>query len=691
MTVENISIEVKTNAGSAAKQFRSLSSAISGITSSNKAISGVANSAKTATKHTNAFASSLMRIAKYRLLRTVLKEISQAFNEGLKNAYHWSKEFSKNVDNSLAKSLDNLATKSQTMKNQMGAAFGALLQAIAPILLQIISLVTQVMQVLSALFAAIGGGQYLVAKDTAAEWDKATGAAKKYKNTILGFDEINRLDDPNSGGGSNTVNVADMFKEGELPKWAQFIKDHLEEIKNLAEAIGLAIAAWKIAEVLGNLSGVSLGMSQLAGIAMSVAGAFLLVNGAIDAFTNGTTWENVNEMLNGTMLLAGGLYLVFGSLGAAIGLVVGGVTLIASALKDFIDKGELTSESLYALEGGLLAVGAGLALLTGSWIPLAIAALAGFVLSVGTHTDEINKAVDTFFNNVILKIDGFLKDIEEQTELDLTNLRRTVMFTLNYIRFDVEATVLKMGWVVQDLGRVVKAVANGDLTSAGEAMRLLAHDVSLDVTKEVKGMAEAVTEDMMDGKESTQDLSKAFKDLLIDVRNDVPLAESGIKSFTDTVADGAKKAQTPLQGFLDKLTGILSTLQQLSGISTTGGGLLGLLSGNGWNFSLGDVFGFANGGMPETGSLFVAGEAGAEIVTNMGNGRTGVTNVEQMEAAVANGNMNVVNAVYAMANMIVKAVNEIDPDITLDGQSLADKMYHYNKQAANRYGMAMVT
>jgi len=691
LTVENISIEVKTNAGSAAKQFRSLSSAISGITSSNKAISGVANSAKTATKHTNAFASSLMRIAKYRLLRTVLKEISQAFNEGLKNAYHWSKEFSKNVDNSLAKSLDNLATKSQTMKNQMGAAFGALLQAIAPILLQIISLVTQVMQVLSALFAAIGGGQYLVAKDTAAEWDKATGAAKKYKNTILGFDEINRLDDPNSGGGSNTVNVADMFKEGELPKWAQFIKDHLEEIKNLAEAIGLAIAAWKIAEVLGNLSGVSLGMSQLAGIAMSVAGAFLLVNGAIDAFTNGTTWENVNEMLNGTMLLAGGLYLVFGSLGAAIGLVVGGVTLIASALKDFIDKGELTSESLYALEGGLLAVGAGLALLTGSWIPLAIAALAGFVLSVGTHTDEINKAVDTFFNNVILKIDGFLKDIEEQTELDLTNLRRTVMFTLNYIRFDVEATVLKMGWVVQDLGRVVKAVANGDLTSAGEAMRLLAHDVSLDVTKEVKGMAEAVTEDMMDGKESTQDLSKAFKDLLIDVRNDVPLAESGIKSFTDTVADGAKKAQTPLQGFLDKLTGILSTLQQLSGISTTGGGLLGLLSGNGWNFSLGDVFGFANGGMPETGSLFVAGEAGAEIVTNMGNGRTGVTNVEQMEAAVANGNMNVVNAVYAMANMIVKAVNEIDPDITLDGQSLADKMYHYNKQAANRYGMAMVT
>ena len=90
------------------------------------------------------------------------------------------------------------------------------------------------------------------------------------------------------------------------------------------------------------------------------------------------------------------------------------------------------------------------------------------------------------------------------------------------------------------------------------------------------------------------------------------------------------------------------------------------------------------------GTLFVAGEAGAEVVANLGN-KTGVMNVNQMEAAVANGNIGVINAIYGMANMVVKAVESIDTDVVLDGETLADKMYRYNQNAANRYGTPMVT
>ena len=46
---------------------------------------------------------------------------------------------------------------------------------------------------------------------------------------------------------------------------------------------------------------------------------------------------------------------------------------------------------------------------------------------------------------------------------------------------------------------------------------------------------------------------------------------------------------------------------------------------------------FADGGLPQKGSLFVAGEAGAELVTNMGGGQSGVMNMEQLESAVARG------------------------------------------------------
>lgn len=45
----------------------------------------------------------------------------------------------------------------------------------------------------------------------------------------------------------------------------------------------------------------------------------------------------------------------------------------------------------------------------------------------------------------------------------------------------------------------------------------------------------------------------------------------------------------------------------------------------------------ANGGMVNAGSMFVAGERGAELVTNLGSGQTGVMNIAQFTEAVVNG------------------------------------------------------
>ncbi len=50
-----------------------------------------------------------------------------------------------------------------------------------------------------------------------------------------------------------------------------------------------------------------------------------------------------------------------------------------------------------------------------------------------------------------------------------------------------------------------------------------------------------------------------------------------------------------------------------------------------------NVAAYANGGMPDKGSLFVAGERGAEFVYNMPSGQTGVTNVQQIAQAMKAG------------------------------------------------------
>lgn len=49
---------------------------------------------------------------------------------------------------------------------------------------------------------------------------------------------------------------------------------------------------------------------------------------------------------------------------------------------------------------------------------------------------------------------------------------------------------------------------------------------------------------------------------------------------------------------------------------------------------------YANGGMPDVGTLFIAGEAGAEIVSTSSSGQTGVSNVQQIAQATYQGTMS---------------------------------------------------
>ena len=115
----------------------------------------------------------------------------------------------------------------------------------------------------------------------------------------------------------------------------------------------------------------------------------------------------------------------------------------------------------------------------------------------------------------------------------------------------------------------------------------------------------------------------------------------------------------------------------IASILTSGGALAEILS------LLGIVGAFAGGGVPDTGTLFYAGEAGAEVVANMGHS-TGVMNISQMQEAVASGNVEVVNAVYAMANAVVNAVNGKNFDVYMDSQKVGHSVTQYQYNQARR-------
>lgn len=85
--------------------------------------------------------------------------------------------------------------------------------------------------------------------------------------------------------------------------------------------------------------------------------------------------------------------------------------------------------------------------------------------------------------------------------------------------------------------------------------------------------------------------------------------------------------------------------------------------------------GFANGGFPEQGTYFYAGEQGtAELVAQIG-GRTGVYNADQMTGALATANEGVVSTLTAVGNAIVGAINRKDMSIsTSDMRNAINKM-----------------
>ena len=251
MTVENLEIKVKaTGVTAAANRLVSLADAMDRVQGAASSISGsagtqaaksvekVGKAAEKATKPMNNFLSSLKRIAFYRIIRGIIKSITQAFTEGLEKAYLFSAAASDVMDRRFAAAMDSMKSSANAMKVQLGSAFIALLTALQPIIETLINLVIKLADAISQFFAAFTGKTYVKASKVAAQFADTMGrggaAAKEWKNQLLGFDEINRLNEPSQGGGGGGTNPLDGFG-GELSPINDKILNFVNTIKERLE------------------------------------------------------------------------------------------------------------------------------------------------------------------------------------------------------------------------------------------------------------------------------------------------------------------------------------------------------------------------------------------------------------------------------------------------------------------------
>lgn len=334
---------------------------------------------------------AMKRIVFYRAIRSAIRAITSAIKTGIQDLYQYSKV----VNTTFAPAMDSIATNALYIKNSLGAMIGPLIESLAPVFERLADAFANIIDKIAQFFAALNGKTtYSKAIKYAVEYAEATdAAAKATKDFTIGLDELNVLNADSGKSGKSALDYSKMFEEAEIEKpiadfankvkpAVDWIKDHLDQILNVALAIGAALLAWKITKTFIS------GISDVVGLFSKIGSLFSVSAGKVALF-------------------AGGLVLV------GIGLY-----LLIDGLKEAAKAGEMTDEAFAKITGGILLIGAGISLLAGSWIPLLVAAIAGLVLVFWKYGDKIGKwlrdkaiEVGEFFDNIIQDIHDWYDDL----------------------------------------------------------------------------------------------------------------------------------------------------------------------------------------------------------------------------------------------------------------------------------------
>lgn len=235
--------------------------------------------------------------------------------------------------------------------------------------------------------------------DTGSQADRARKKIREYQNTVMGFDELNKLnapaeDDygdssPSGGGignlGKGGVNPGTLGGSGiDIPlETYDFLAGLKDDISRRTDeiarkimmllpyigAVAAGLAAWKISRSLG------LDLAKCAGIAMTVAGAVLFVWETLRAWTEGVDWSNLIGMFAGAALVIAGLTLAVGPTAGAIAAIVAGLVMLGTAIHDIIVHGANLQNIALAVAGTVLAA-------LGAYLVFGTALAAAIVLVV---------------------------------------------------------------------------------------------------------------------------------------------------------------------------------------------------------------------------------------------------------------------------------------------------------------------
>lgn len=669
------------------QQTQELQERTNAVKASGKAASSAGESAK---KASSAFGSlseaisktkigqlvnSIGRIAMYRAIRAAIKGVTSAAKEGIQNLAKYSAAINNTDASSANATMSEYASTLLQVKNSVGAAIMPVLTALLPVVNTIADAFINAANAVNQFLQALNGkSTFTKAKKNTVDYAKslkgASGAAKELQKTLLGFDEINRLNDENKGGGGGAAGAdySNMFEEaevgGKIKETATWIKDHFDEILSVAESIGVAIAAWKLSSALlkgiSLLSGLEIPKNISVGISLIFAGVAVAADNIANILSGkyGATSVDslIKEMISGALIGAGAV-----ALGAGAWAFPVAIALVMSITDIITNWDELSSSVEHFWEGvGDLFSGNS----AGFWNNITKSMYD--YLSADTWG---NKLVDAIFGEGTVEqakknIENGLsmKDVAAQMLADIeTALGGVGAWFENNV-----AAPIKVAW--EGAASLLAVKATTAYTRVTEKWRSLKtwfeNNVSTPIKTTWNTACTTITTKVQTAKDKITgmfgNVGKWFEDnITAPISTKITGAWDKVKNFwSNTITPSIQNAAATVSNFFSGGVGV----NLFPNVFKKNGNKVGA---------------YASGGFVTSGDLFMAREAGPEFVGSIG-GRTAVANNDQIVEAVSDG-------VYRAMAPLVSGIGKSDTRVYLDGREITAGQNRRNRM----YGAAL--
>ena len=234
------------------------------------------------------------------------------------------------------------------MKRALGNIISVLVAKFIPYIQAMVQVITDAANAIAIFFgfelpeidySGLGGNMSDSFEDAEDSLDGVSGSLKEIKKQLMGFDELNIINNPetdnsSSGSGSGVSGGLSGMEPLEYDFLAGLDTGNLDEIKakmeSILKVVGLiatGILAWNAYKLWKDLDGIQ---KKMVGITLMITGFSLEYDGAVE-IGNGTAglWDYVKTAIGAAMGIAGSL-IVFGT--GPLGWIIG----ITAALSMFI-------------------------------------------------------------------------------------------------------------------------------------------------------------------------------------------------------------------------------------------------------------------------------------------------------------------------------------------------------------------